>query len=189
MKKIPTLFERSWDNDRKITNVLAVQLPCDAWPTGKWDGTSVLVSGGVLYKRREVKAGKTVPKDFVQVDSDDKTGKIIGWVPVGNGPDERWYHEPAIPTDDGTYELVGPKVQGNPHRLSCHQFKRHGDTVLTEPILHPLVISFDTMYVALKRLQFEGVVWWTQDGPVAKIKRRDFDLEWPLSVGDKPHAI
>ena len=123
MKKIPTLFERNHDGDHlvrdEVTPGCEWVLAGEGVATRKRDGTCCLVKGGELFKRREVKKGKPEPKGFIAAGDRDKvTGKIQGWMPV-TPEDKRhveaWANEgPLRDLADGTYELVGPKVNGNP---------------------------------------------------------------------------
>lgn len=57
--------------------------------TCKWDGTCVLIEDGRMWKRYEVKKGKTPPPGFRPANEvDPNTGKQQGWLPVGDGPEE-----------------------------------------------------------------------------------------------------
>jgi hypothetical protein len=126
VKKIPTLFERDWNGDRsrvvnKVNPACQWVIDGEGIPTRKLDGTCCLVRAGKLYKRRELRAGEEAPIGFLQADYEAETGKTFGWVPVGEGPEDRYHREALsfwtatmIPLWDGTYELVGPKIQGNP---------------------------------------------------------------------------
>lgn len=186
MKKIPTIFERDWAGDR--SRVLDKPVAECAWvfagegnPTRKWDGTAVLMRGGRMFKRYELRPpNKTPPDGFEYADiPDPETGRQPGWVPVGDGPEDKWHRE-ALDSGfaDGTYELVGPKVQGNPERFDRHLLLRHGaDRVLDT------VRGFNILRALLEREPIEGLVWHHPDGRMAKIKRRDFGLPWPP---DKP---
>lgn len=41
------------------------------------------------------------------------------------------------------------------------------------------VSEYDTLYQLLARsFDYEGVVWWSDSTPVAKLKKRDFGLAW-----------
>lgn len=119
MKKIPTLFERDWNGDR--SRVIDKPHPACVWVfagegvgTQKVDGTCCMIRRGKLYRRRELKKGSAAPVDFEEVYFDTETGKTIGWVPIGYGPEDKWHREAfTITIADGTYELVGPHVQGN----------------------------------------------------------------------------
>lgn len=89
---------------------------------------------------------------------------------------------------DGTYELVGITINGNPENLNGLYFVKHG--------VHPLgtiqgyaydskislnvkkELKFDAIKEFLKRNYIEGIVWHHFDGRMAKIKRTDFGLEW-----------
>jgi hypothetical protein len=103
-----------------------------------------------------------------------KLSKQPGWVPVGSGPDDRWHREAFEGTEsDGTYELCGPKVQGNPEGFNTHVLVRHD---LADVLWVPR--DFDGLRDWLLDHRYEGIVWhWPQPEDsvtMAKIKRRDF---------------
>lgn len=177
MKKIPTLFVRDEETNRKF--VKNEVNPAAKWvldgegvATRKYDGTCVLVRDGKLYKRREVKKGKAAPPDFEEVDHDDETGKTVGWVPVGDGPEDALHRETFdnfIDPLDGTYELCGPKINGNPEGFDRHVFIPHGFRAIDG--LH---LTFNGLGGYLVSHDFEGIVWHHPDGRMAKLKKRDF---------------
>jgi hypothetical protein len=177
MKKIISLFQRNYDGDRLVRNEV---VPGAEWvlagegiATRKFDGTCCMVRDGTLYKRYDAKAGKTPPAGFDPAqDPDPSTGHWPGWLPVGNGPDDRWHRDAAFNLDalpDGTYELCGPKVQGNPEGFDKHVLVPHGKAVLE---LCPR--TFDTLREYLRDTTIEGIVWHHTDGRMVKIKRKDF---------------
>lgn len=175
MEKIPTVFERDWNGDR--SRVVTQVNPRCQWvidgegvATRKLDGTSCLVRGGKLFKRREVKDGAPWPADFELSTVDNETGKTVGWVPVGDGPEDRYHREATLPTLDGTYELVGPKVQGNPERREAHILIAHSGTGQYPDAPR----TFDGLRDWLSGKDIEGVVFHHPDGRMAKIKLRDF---------------
>jgi hypothetical protein len=182
MKKIPTMFERDWNGDRsRVVNQI---VPEAKWVVGgegvatrKYDGTCCLVREGKLYKRHEVKKGKAEPADFEQIDSDQETGKRIGWVPVGGGPEDKWHREAMTdwPIADGTYELLGPKVQGNPEHFESYTLLRHADAER----LPDAPRDFDGLANYFTTRDIEGIVWHHPDGRMAKIKGRDFGVKRP----------
>lgn len=179
MKKIPTMFERDWEGDR--SRVLDKPHPDCGWvfvgegvATRKLDGTCCMVRNGKLYKRRELRKGDVAPPDFEQADFDEETGKTVGWVPVGDGPEDRW-HKAALAENegwpDGTYELIGPKVQGNPEGWPGHQLIQHG-MIMEDDVPR----TFDGLRSWLAGQDIEGIVFHHPDGRMAKIKLRDFGL-------------
>lgn len=181
MKKTPTMFDRDWNGDR--SRVVDVPHPDCAWvfqgegvPTRKIDGTSCLIRTGAMYKRRELRRGEKAPPGFEVAEEDAETGKIVGWVPVGDGPEDRWHCE-AFSSDlaDGTYELVGPKVQGNPEGYTTHVLVRHDSLAITEPVPR----DFAGLAAWMASRDIEGVVFHHPDGRMAKIKLRDFGLKRP----------
>lgn len=176
MKKIPTIFDRDWQGDR--SRVTRDPNPEAAWvfagegaATKKIDGTSCAIIDGKFYKRLEVRAGKPVPADFLVSTHDTETNKVTGWIPVGQGPEDQ-YHREAFAADlaDGTYELVGPKIQGNPEKLGRHELIDHASLGLADDV----PTDFDALREWLSDKDIEGVVWHHPDGRMAKIKKRDF---------------
>ena len=131
-------------------------------------------------KRREVKAGKPEPLGFVKSDYDSVTGKTVGWMPIGYGPEDRWHQEGLKNTSmPGTYELIGPKVQGNPYNLVTHSLILHG---AIEIPLSPLNLTFHGLLAWMEVNEHEGIVWHNPDGRMAKLKRRDFGFKWPIAA-------
>ena len=100
MKKIPSLFKRDYGSGARL--VYDEIVPGTEWAhagegvaTRKIDGTSCLVRDGKLYKRYDAKAGRTPPAGFepAQDEADPVTGHWPGWLPVGDGPEDRWHRE------------------------------------------------------------------------------------------------
>jgi hypothetical protein len=184
MNKIVSLFARNYDGDRLVRDEV---VPGAEWvlagegrPTVKYDGTACMVRDGVLYKRYDRKGGKSAPDGWVAAEDapNEHTGHWPGWVPVGDGPDDQWHRQAfADPPDgwqDGTYELLGPKVQGNPYTMGSHVLAPHGlDTLQDDPR------TFDAIRDYLTAVPIEGIVWHHPDGRMVKIKARDFGLRWP----------
>lgn len=178
MKKIISLFQRNYDGDRLVRDEI---VPGAEWvPAGegvatrKYDGTCCLVRGGKLYKRYDAKHGKTPPAHFEPAqDYDPVTGHMPGWIPVGDGPEDRWHREAFAPDlADGTYELVGPKVQGNPERADRHVLIPHGREELPN-----FPRDYAGIRAALAGADVEGVVWHHPDGRMVKIKAKDFGIK------------
>ena len=170
-------FQRNYETDRLIRDEV---VPGAEWvlagegiATRKWDGTCVLISGGQMFKRYEVKKGKMPPPDFIpETDVDENTGKQQGWVPVSDGPDDRWHREAFRGGErDGTYELCGPKVQGNPEGFPVHVLLRHGAKVLDG-----VPRNFEGIRNWLTDADIEGIVFHHPDGRMAKVKGKDFGL-------------
>lgn len=182
MKKIPTLFDRDWAGDRsRVVNIphkdCGWVFAGEGVATRKIDGTSCLVRDGKIYKRRELRQGDATPPDFELATHDNETGKTVGWVPIGDGPEDR-YHREAFeigPHANGTYELVGPKIQGNPEKMDRHVLIMHGHGCAGT--LDGVPRDFDGLREWLAGKDIEGVVWHHPDGRMAKIKLRDFGLK------------
>jgi len=179
MKKIISLFKRNYETDHLVRDEVVegaewVQRG-EGVATRKFDGTCCMIKGGEFFKRYELKPGKMEPNGFIAAgEPDPVTGKTVGWVPVGDGPDDKYHREALInepPDRYGTYELVGPKVQGNPEGLTSHFLVRHG-----VQIYYCVPTTFKELREWFKDKDIEGIVWHHPDGRMVKIKKKDFGL-------------
>lgn len=165
-------------------------------PTVKIDGTAAFFQNGQLYKRwdRKLKKqfarkakkskGSFVPEDWMFKDipegaiaceeqPDPITHHHPHWVIVGDGNEDAMFREAIENSDElengATYELIGPKVQGNPHNVAQHILVKHGDNVIDD-----LEMSYEGIYNWLKNNNAEGIVFHGKDGKKAKVRRKDF---------------
>lgn len=149
-------------------------------PTRKFDGTATAIINGELYKRYDVKKGKQVPLNAIPCqESDEITGHHPHWVKCDRSNNEnKWYFEgfDALENkEDGTYELCGEKLQGNPEKLTGHILIKHGCEIL--PITD---FSFEGLknYLSNKELDIEGIVFHHKtDGRMCKIRKCDFKIK------------
>lgn len=181
MKKISSLFQRSYDGDRLVRNEI---VPGAEWAaagegiaTRKHDGTCCMVRGGKLWKRYDAKQGKTPPTGFEAAQEPDTvTGHYPGWLPVGEDAADQWHCEAwnavGVYLQDGTYELIGPKIQGNQEGRPSHTLIRHGCEVLNDAPR-----TFEEIKAYLGDKNIEGIVWHHPDGRMVKIKKRDFGMK------------
>jgi hypothetical protein len=182
MRKIPTLFKRDFANNGVIipeySDGTEWVLAGEGIATRKYDGTSVLIRAGKMFKRYELRQGKEAPYGFEVADYDKVTGKTVGWVEVGNGNEDKWHREATggitdgINLADGTYELVGQKIQGNPDKYPEHTLVKHSDA--TQYPDAP--IEFEALKNWLADKDIEGLVWHHPDGRMVKIKKKDYRL-------------
>ena len=135
MKKIPTLFDRDWTGDR--SRVVDTPNPAADWvfrgegvATRKLDGTSCLVRGGALFRRRELKTGQPAPDSFVTEGTDSETGKTVGWVPVGPGPEDAAHREAFERLQgtgnvaDGTTSCSAPRCKATRRAMPIMPWRR-----------------------------------------------------------------
>lgn len=178
MQKIISLFQRNYDGDRLVRDEVT---PGAEWviagegvATRKWDGTCCKIENGFLYKRYDAKKGKMPPDGFMPAqDPDPITGHWPGWLKVGAGPEDKWFREGfeyTIDPTDGTYELIGPRINGNKEDWPHHELIKHG----LDKVYFPKGVSFDSLKTALGELPYEGIVWHHADGRMVKIKAKDF---------------
>ncbi len=182
MRKIISLYQRNYDGDRLVRDEV---VPGAEWvlagegrATRKLDGTCCMVRDERLFKRYDLKPGKTPPPGFEPAqEADGETGKQPGWVPVGDGPEDQ-YHREAWASNDygvahfpGTYELCGPKVQGGVEGFGAHVLVPHGKHHLAD-----VPRDFDGLRRYLTDTPIEGIVWHHPDGRMVKIKGKDFGI-------------
>lgn len=190
MKKIPTLFVRDQQDRSKITTQIT---PGCEWvieghgvATRKYDGTCVMQDAdNAWWARREVKKNKTPPPNWVEEDCDPITGKRQGWEPII----QSGYLEPFLGAlalsgphaKPGTYELIGPKVNGNPERINGrHHLIRHELAVAVPARIVAGIFTAGRTLDAVNMVRFygqegwEGIVWHGgPDGQMVKLKAKD----------------
>ena len=188
MKKIPTLFERTFAN-HKVTGISDKVTPGCEWvlagegvATIKIDGACCAMINGKFYKRYDAKKGKVPPAGAIPCcDPDPVTGHWPHWVKVNmDDPADKWYCRAFLKTlplygtelPDGTYEAVGPHFQGNPYSLDSDRLIPHGIYEVYVPR------TFEGIRHWLQEHYVEGLVFWRDGEPGCKIKRSDFGLEW-----------
>lgn len=180
MQKIPTVFRRDPDDMR---HVLPEITPGCEWvfagegtATRKYDGTCVaLTVDGHWLARREVKDGKPTPEGFSPVERDETTGKMVGWEPAEQSSFWKYLRQAIGNVPDlspGTYELIGPKINGNPEKVDRHMLVRHSDAERYPAMDCPL--GYDELAKVFETLPWEGIVWHHPGGRMAKLKVRDF---------------
>ncbi len=182
MQKIPTLYIRDEDNPKFVTR--EVNPDCqwvidgEGTATEKWDGSACLVHDGTLYRRHRVKPGKAKPPGWIHWNFEQPEQSGHGWAPVTDSTADQYHREAWDYRGyaDGTWELLGPSLQKNPHRLERHLLWRHGGYRYPDAPR-----TFDALREWFKIMPpMEGLVWHHPDGRMAKIKRRDFNLPWPV---------
>lgn len=188
MRKIPTLFVRDFTDPLNPVLTDQVKPGCE-WvlagegqATRKYDGVSVLIRRDGLavkaFARRDVKPGKTPPPNFVLAEHDLDTDRRFGWIPAEESDFRKYiaqavaeHLEPVLP---GTYELVGPKINGNPERFGGHVLVKHSDADWIKPFSLTFEGLRDTVRVLKDKEGIEGIVWHHPDGRMAKLKAKDF---------------
>jgi hypothetical protein len=149
----------------------------------KSDGSACMIKDGVLYKRYDAKRNKKTgefkqpPEGSIPCcEPDEVTGHWPHWAVCTR--EDKWHMEAFNGSEpDGTYELIGPKVNGNHERVGKHELLSHkkGIQDLTS-------VKFD--YAGIKSfiecLPHEGIVFHHPDGRMCKVRRKDFEFDWPI---------
>ena len=189
MKKIPTLFERVFEN-HKVIEVKQTVTPGFEWvlngegiATVKFDGSCCAIMNGKFYKRYDAKKGKPFPDGAIpcQAEPDPVTEHFPCWVECSaSNPADKWFlvaldNTPEAVKANGTYEAVGLHFQGNPYGLERDILIRHGNC-----IAYDVGRSYEGIREWLRTHPCEGIVFWKDGEPQCKIKRSDFGFVWPL---------
>jgi len=158
---------------------------------------AVLTNNPNMDLRQLKPVGVTLPERFYRNAPDNweaaetkpniHTGHWPGWIPVGDEPESKWHRaamDNTLPNDedtlrDGTYELIGEKVNSNKHRITGHMLVPHGhDELEHHQFFTTPPRTFDELNQWFSENELEGIVWWHPDGRMVKIKRSDFGYEW-----------
>ena len=187
MKKISTLYKKDPNDLSRVINEIAPEnkwvLHNEGVATRKFDGTATAIIDGELYKRYDIKHGKKVPLNAIPCQEPDEiTGHWPHWIKCDrNNPADKWHFEGfdcLSDKADGTYELCGEKLQGNPERLNGHVLIRHGIELLD---VHDF--SFDGLksYLSNPANDIEGIVFHhIFDDRMCKIRKCDFGVKRSL---------
>lgn len=192
MKKIPTLFKRTYDEKGRIIDItdtpkkgLEWVLDGEGYATIKVDGSCCAIIDGKFYKRYDAKNGKPVPEGAIkcQEEADPITGHFPCWVECSaDDRSDRWFikayeelcrHVPQYLRDNITYEAIGKHFNSNPYNLEDDILICHG--------IYRIEVdrSFEGLKKYLEEHAIEGIVFWKDNIPQCKIKRRDFGFKWP----------
>jgi hypothetical protein len=205
MKKIKTVFkidrESGYATDKLMDGADWV-LEGKGIATLKVDGTACLVKDGQLYKRfdkrlkspysklyREGKITEVSPEMFNTVPEnsipcEEKPDPITHhhphWVLCDKKKPEDKFHIEALERagnnlEDGTYELIGHKIQNNPYNLTEVKLVKHGSEILDIKDR-----SLEGIKEFLTNLNGEGIVFYNEvTGDMKKIRKKDFEgLVW-----------
>lgn len=185
MKKMKTLFERQFENHKVAKCLNKVQEGCEwvingeGYATEKIDGTCCLIQDNILYKRFDYKKGRKLPEGAIpcQEKPDEITGHFPHWVKVDeNNPSDK-YHIQAFKEknkwENGTYELIGKHIQGNPYNLENDVLEKHGTRILEN-----VPRDYEGIKKYLAEHYIEGIVFYRRNGEMCKIKRSDFGFNW-----------
>lgn len=184
MRKISTLFKKDPNDLGKVINEVN---PGNEWvftdegvkATRKYDGTACAIIGGKLYKRYDVKKGRQAPLNAIPCqDPDPVSGHWPHWVLCDEADPGSKYHFEAFRsqafTQDGTFELCGPQIQGNPEGFDAHTLVAHGafDLDLTVSIY-----GFEEFRDYLSKVDIEGIVFHHPDGRMCKLRKSDYGIK------------
>ena len=183
MKKISTLYKKNPESLGLVINEIN---PENQWvfdgegiPTRKYDGTACAVIDGLLYKRYDVKKGRKVPDGAIPCqEADAITGHHPHWLKCDRSKNEDKYYFEGFDAlenkEDGTYELCGEKIQGNPEKIQGHKLIKHGCEVLE---LGSLDFEYLKEFLSDSSNDIEGIVFHhISDGRMCKLRKSDFGV-------------
>jgi hypothetical protein len=187
MQKIPTLFMRNEALHGhpvidQVTPGCEWVLAGEGSATRKLDGMNVKIEAGILYKRQKPKERDYDDASYVLCKRADPSDKHLfeafDWsVSAELGP-----------MPDGIYEALGPKIQGGAEGFSDDK------PCLVAVVPYQVALDIEWLqgiqiertFLGIRRFlaahRFEGIVFHHADGRMAKIKRKDYQLEWPTEA-------
>ena len=209
MKKMPIIFDMTFneDGDREVLHTIRKEIRdlvnkilTDGGriiPTFKRDGTAVFCdANGEWFTRRAVRPGKEAPEGFIPLETDPNTGTTFGWEPKDSSPMKKFLDRAInrfvddndiAPPRDTTFELIGPKINGNPERVDAEELRIHGQEKATDfPTIQEILASNDPfemlkpIFADFRARYVEGIVFWIADDdgnliePRFKVRCKDF---------------
>ena len=184
MIKMTTLFKKDENDLSLVINEVNIE---NEWVYGdnvkatrKFDGTASAIINGELYKRYDAKKGKSVPIGAIPCQEPDViTGHYPHWVKCDRDNPNDKYHFMAFDVlsekIDGTYELCGEKIQGNPEKITGFKLIKHGSE---EVRLKSYSFEDIKEYLSDKSNDIEGIVFHNMvDGRMCKIRKSDFGVK------------
>lgn len=191
MQKIPNLFQRDPDNPGHVTTEVT---PGCRWVLNgegtagqMYDGVGVLYDGVRWWARTKIESFPG-PVDFVKVDWEpprgDGPGTPIGWVPIEETPYVAAHAEAVEPLmqfgalmrrkpPTGTFELVGPSINGNPEKAQHHRLESHANPTVWSDVPTDVDGIREFVQALLEHEGWEGLVWTHPDGRRAKLRGRE----------------
>jgi hypothetical protein len=180
MKKISTLFKKDPNDLGLVINEINPEnewVFTDGIPTRKFDGTATAIINGELYKRYDAKKDRKIPDGAIACqEADAITGHHPHWLKCERSKNEDKYFFEGFDAlenkEDGTYELIGEKVQGNPEKIKGHMLIKHGCEVL-----QLLSLDFEKLkaFLSDNSNDIEGIVFHHKlDDRMCKLRKSDF---------------
>lgn len=182
MKKISTLFAKDPNDLGRVIDKITIEnkwvFEGKAIATRKFDGTSVAIIEGEIFKRFDAKKGRTIPLGAIPCqEADPISGHHPHWLKCDRSKSEdKHFFEGFDGLEnkvDGTYELCGPKVQGNPENFEKHTLVKHGSEILDF-----VSLDFKDLEIFLLENDIEGIVFHhISDERMCKLRKSDFGIK------------
>lgn len=195
--KIPTIFQK---------NVLNLSLVIDSpimegikYFKVKINGTTCMIKDGIPYCKYDIKLFRIknneriyltkeeldnkIPVDSISCEEPDfLSGHWPHWVKLSKAnPNHKYileaYDNLLIKDIDGTYEAIGPKIQGNLHNEDYHIMIPHFAKELDVKInMEDYTLDpFRYFQIALEDFNWEGLIAYNEkDEPIGQIRRSHF---------------
>lgn len=212
MKKMTRVLEvdlNKSESINKLCNGAEWILTSDCLPTIKLDGTACMINGGKLYRRYNAKMKHNLlhlakdgyvynPSDFKRMPENPilcnefpnpVSGSFPVWILCKESEPNDKLHIDAFNNlkdkIDGTYELIGEKINGNKLNLNGRFLVRHkstpdeleritGKTMHLSPIPKPENAELTDFLIWVRNNFFEGLVFHNKKtGDMLKLRRND----------------
>jgi len=156
----------------------------------QFDGDPGLVRNGRLYRRFNLISGFPIPVGWLHHSFNPAEIDGRGWLPVRDSKSEfkskhitpdtcymQAFNNVNQDLEDGTYELIGRTIKGNPYNLKGHRLWNHKAGLLELQL--PKDLEEWKAYFTSSDPKM-GVVMKHTDGRLAKIKSNLVGVKWPV---------
>ncbi|WP_163408204.1 RNA ligase 1 family protein [Flavobacterium ajazii] len=184
MKKISTLFAKNPADLGRVINKINIEniwvIEGEAIATRKFDGTSAAIIGGEIFKRFDAKKGRKIPAGAIPCqEADPVSGHHPHWLKCDRSKSEDKHFFEAFDRlenkIDGTYELCGPKIQGNPEKFEKHTLVKHGSEIID---LENVAFEDLKVFLMNDETDMEGIVFHHKsDDRMCKLRKSDFGVK------------
>lgn len=205
--KVPLLFLREQQQDGSFLAIPKIN-PAAAWLlTTKGKVTITMMLDGQCVMLKSTNGKREMFRRMRSLEENQVVNKWILCRRESEADKPLWEaYDDERPYADGIYEVIGPSIKGNPHRIAKHKMAKvipAAYNLCPRPHEHGIRLFSDinpeTLFGQIKReladpaCDIEGLCFQEESWSMGmcdvqratKIRKKDFGLQWPPIVAEK----